>query len=96
MLLVQVALDGIEDAIDELRCFVGGKAAGDLKRFVDGDGAGRRESRQPAPPGMQRIACSDSRRGRRHKVQEKVTDSWTTFAELAMVAFGGNGKRDSA
>src|SRR5829696_5227301 len=40
-LAVEVALDGVEDAVDELRGLVGREAARDLQRLVDGDRARR-------------------------------------------------------
>ena len=39
LLLIQIALYGIENAVDELRSFVGGKSAGYFQGFVDGHGA---------------------------------------------------------
>lgn len=42
LLLVKIAFNGIEDAVDELSGFVSGETACDLKRFVDRNGAGRR------------------------------------------------------
>src|SRR6266404_7824531 len=39
LLLIQIALDGVEDAVDELGGFVSREAAGNFESFVDGDGA---------------------------------------------------------
>jgi hypothetical protein len=59
MLLVQVSLDGVEDAVDELRRLVGGEAPGDFERFVDGDGARRRLVQELVDGQPQDIAIDD-------------------------------------
>src|SRR5436305_3041562 len=60
MLFVEVALDGIEDAVDELCGFVGREATGDFERFVDGDGARRRLMQEFIDGEAQDVAINDS------------------------------------
>ena len=37
LLLIKIALYGVENAVDKLRSFVGGKSPGDFESFVDCD-----------------------------------------------------------
>ena len=39
LFLIEIAFDGVQNAVDELGSFEGRKAAGDFERFVDGHGA---------------------------------------------------------
>src|SRR5437762_2609401 len=39
LFLIKIALDGVEDAVDELGCFVSGEPSRDFQGFVDGDSA---------------------------------------------------------
>src|SRR2546421_9542302 len=58
-LAVEVAFDCVEDAVDELRGLVGGEAAGDLQRLVDGDGAWRRLVEELVDGHAQDVAVND-------------------------------------
>src|SRR5262249_49754855 len=59
LLFVEVALDGVEDAVDELCGFVGREAASDFERLVDGYGARRRFVEKLVHCQAQNIAIDD-------------------------------------
>src|SRR5688572_488472 len=63
LLLVEVAFDGVENAVDKLRSFVSGKTARNLEGFVDCDGARRRLVKKFVDGEAQDVAIDDGHAG---------------------------------
>src|SRR5215472_6452173 len=59
LLLVKIALDSVEDTVDELGGFVSRKATGNFQRFIDRYGAGRGFEKEFVDGEPENIAIDD-------------------------------------